>query len=282
MKAIGTATLTLVVSSFVLVRAAEPAATDDAVLMDFVAKSNGQIHALELLPDFGRSPAKRVGGAGAQPVFGRSYQRAKADMALPDSLVTTLGKAVRLGDLEVTPQKVERKRVVFKFPNAQFKPELSEHEALVLHVQLKNVSKDTEFRATDLAFDHLWKDGMHPAATLPYTHLESPSGKRFGGPFKWNPVKKPVANLAEGEFVEGQEDKVLKPGEQIKTLILTDPGDRVPEALKNEKDKLLWRVQFRRGLVVVKDRDVSTTGVIGVRFEVGQIEAKREDQQRSP
>jgi hypothetical protein len=281
MKAIYTATLALVVCSFVHVGAAEPAATDDAVLMDFVAKSNGKIHALELLPDFGSSPAKRVGGAVAQPMFGRSYQRAKADMALPDSLVTTLGKAVRLGDLEVTPQKVERKRVVFKFPNAKFKPELSEHEALVLHVQLKNLSKDTEFRPTDRAFDHLWKDGMHPAAAMPYTYLELPNGKRFCGPFKWIPVKKPVANLADGEFVEGQEDKVLKPDEQIKTVILTDPGDRVPEAPKHEKDKLLWRVQFRRGLVVVKDRDISATGVIGVRFEVGQIEAKV-DQQRSP
>jgi hypothetical protein len=202
-------------------------------------------------------------------------------MALPDSLITTLGKAVRLGDLEVMPQRIERKRVVFKFPNAKFKAELSEHEALVLHVQLKNVSKDTEFRPTDLAFDHLWKDGMHPATALPYTYFELPNGKRYCGPFKWNSVKKQVANPNNGEFAEGQEDKVLKPGEQLKTLILTDPGDRVPEALKNEKDKLLWRVQFRRGLVAGKDRDISATGVIGVRFDVGQIEAKV-DQQRSP
>jgi hypothetical protein len=274
----------LAVSSLFLAGAAEPTLTDDVVLMDFVAKSNGKIHALELLPDFGNSPAKRVDGAAAQPVFGRSYQRPKADMALPDSLITTLGKAVRLGDLEVTPQKIERKRVVFKFRNGQFKPELSEHEALLLHVQLKNVSKDTEFRPTDVAFDHLWKDGMHPATALPYTYLELPNGKRYCGPFKWNSVKKQVANPNNGEFAEGQEEdeKVVRPGEQIKTVILTDPGDRVPEALKNEKDKLFWRVQFRRGLVAVKDRDISATGVIGVRFEVGQIEAKGKDQQHSP
>lgn len=238
-----------------------------------------QIHPLEMMPDLGNPPAKRV-GQNAPPVLAvRSYDRVKADTPLPPHLITLLGQPLTIGDLQVTPVAVEQKRVLFKYRTGTYKPELSEHEALVLHLQLKNVSKDVEFRATDVAFDHIWKDGTNPPAAMPYTYLELSTGKRYCGPFKWNPgLNKNLPGHAAGseEYIEGQEqdNKVLGPGEEIKTAVLTDPVDLVPNALRNQRGKMLWRVQLRRGIVHYKDRDFSTSAVIGVLFDKEDIVKK--------
>ncbi|MBL8795172.1 MAG: hypothetical protein JNM56_14805 [Planctomycetia bacterium] len=155
-------------------------------MLDLVSKSNGKIHPLELLPDLGASPAKRVEGKAATVIQARSVLRVKPDTALPAALTTTLGKPIRVGDLEVTPLKVEQKRVLFKHRSGKYKPELSEQEALFLHLQMKNVSKDSEFCPTDPAFDYLWKEGRHPENAMPYTFLElAGAGKRFSGPSKY-------------------------------------------------------------------------------------------------
>jgi len=155
---------------------------------------------------------------------------------------------------------------------------LSEHEALLLVLQLKNVSKNLEFRPTDLAYDHVWKDG-DPSATMPYTYLElQPSGKRYCSPLKWNATiqKQTPAFVGSDEYFEGQEEwnKILLPGEQMKTSIATDPKDIVPNALRNQKGNLLWRVQLRRGLVNYRDKDHSITCVIGVEFSPNDIQKK--------
>ena len=237
-------------------------------------------HPLEMLPDLGNPPSKRVGGPALPVLSLRSYTRIKADTPLPPNLIVGLGQTLRVGDLEVTPLSVEQKRVLFKYRSGQYKPELSEHEALVLHLQLKNVSKDVEFRPTDVAFDHVWKDGVHPLATMPYTYLEPFAGsKRYCGPLKWNPAQnKNLPGHAAGsdEFVEGQEhdDRVLQPGESIKTMILTDPAERVPDVLRNYNGKMLWRIQLRRGIEHYKDRDFSVTAVIGVEFSKADIVKK--------
>jgi len=71
-------------------------------------------HPLEMLPDLGKPPAKRVGGPNLEPLVLKSYQRTKADTPLPPHLITTLGKSLTVGDLEVTPLAVEQKRLLFK------------------------------------------------------------------------------------------------------------------------------------------------------------------------
>jgi hypothetical protein len=238
-----------------------------------------QIHPLEMLPDLGNPPAKRVGQNPPPVLSVRSYDRVKADTVLPPHLIIPLGEPITIGDLRVTPVSVEQKRVLFKYRTGTYKPELSEHEALVLNLQLKNMSKDVEFRPTDVAFDHIWKDGTHPPAAMPYTYLELSTGKRYCGPFKWNPtLNKNLPSHAAGseEYVEGQEqdNKVLQPGEEIKTCVLTDPADMVANALRNQRGKILWRVQFRRGIVHYKERDFSTSAVIGVLFDKDDIVKK--------
>jgi hypothetical protein len=233
------------------------------------------VHPLEMLPDLGNPPAKRVGQA-APPVLNlSSYVRYKADAVLPPHLLTVLGQPIRVGDLEVTPVSVEQKRVWYKWRTGMYKPELSEFETLVLNLNLKNVSKDIEFRPMDLAYDYLWKEEKnHPVSRLPYTHLELSTGKRYCGPFQW----KPGARSQQGsdEYVDGQEEhnRTLQPGEEMKTVLVLDDKDQVPGALRNYRGKLLWRVQVRRGLVNFKDRDYSVTAVIGVQFEKDEIVRK--------
>jgi hypothetical protein len=74
------------------------------------------------------------------------------------------------------------------------------------------------------------------------------------------------------ETVEGQQHRRLRPQEELTTLICTDPDDHVARLLASARGPLLWRVQVRRGLVPVRDREVSSTAVIGVEFEPDQIQ----------
>jgi hypothetical protein len=236
-------------------------------------------HPLEMLPDLGNPPAKKVGQAPPPVLNLSSYVRYKADAALPPHLITTLGQPIQVGDIEITPLSIEQKRLLFKWRTGQYKPELSEFEALVLNVKLKNLSKDTEFRPLDLSFDYIWKEEKsHPISRLPYTHLEF-NGKRYCGPFQWKASvtkNQPGQFAGSDEYVEGQEEynRVLLPGEEVKTAIVTDPADQVAGALRNYRGKLLWRVQVRRGLVHYKDRDISVAAVIGIQFDKDEIVRK--------
>ena len=66
--------------------------------------------------------------------------------------------------------------------------------------------------------------------------------------------------------------KELKPGEEVDTFICTDYKDHIGRALENYTGDLLWRVQVRRGLIRVRDRDISATAVIGVEFRTQDVE----------
>jgi hypothetical protein len=86
----------------------------------------------------------------------------------------------------------------------------------------------------------------------------------FGGPCNWNPINK-HDDLK--EVVEGQNiDKILRPGEKMDTFVCTDPDDKVAGPLAAYQGPLLYRVRVRRGLVPVRNREISATAVVGVEF----------------
>jgi hypothetical protein len=93
----------------------------------------------------------------------------------------------------------------------------------------------------------------------PYTFLEveqAPLLRFYGG-----------AIDAAGDPVEGMTyAKALEPGEKMTTLVCTDPDADVKKALRDYHGPWLWRVQVRRGLVQVRDREVSATAVVGIEF----------------
>jgi hypothetical protein len=227
-------------------------------------------HPLEFLPDWpGENPGTKRTGSGKS---GSLLDRVRPEETkLPARLRVALNKSIQIGSLQVTPLKVEKRRITYRYDPPSHKPETSRNEALVLTLRLKNTSADEQFYPTDPGFNPKWDAGK----PKPYTFLEIGSKHFFGGPIDWQP-KPPGAAKSKGirEFVDGQEkdQQPLSPQEERVTVITTNPDDTdVLSALKTHTGPLLWRVQLRRGLVKHKDKEYSVSAVVGVEFSASDI-----------
>lgn len=194
---------------------------------------------LEQLPD--SKP-----GAGAP-------KRVKFDAPLPEKLKTTLDpkspKPLRIGDIEVTPLRVER-------------AEEGGRQLLTLSLKLVNASQDLAFDPLPQGF--LDYQPISQADLKPYTFLRFGDETAYGGYVE--PVKSPKRD-AKHPFTG-----VLLPGEEATVRLRTHPRNTgAIERLDRFKGPVVWRVQVRRGFVKVKDRDVSATAVIGVRIDPANI-----------
>jgi hypothetical protein len=228
-----------------------------------------QVHPLEALPDQGDNQGAQHGRR-----TGVLEKMPTPDQDLPSRLRVSLGNSIRIGDIEVTPTKVERRRIRFKQEGGD--PDPTDQETLALHLRLRNVSDDVYFKPLDSYFDRRWKLSK-PAGIMPYTFLTLGDKRFFGGPLDWQPH-----STAKGDrfreprmLVVGQDhDKELGPGEEMNTFICTDPQDRATATLDKLKDKgpYLWRFQVRRGLVQVGDRELSATAVVGVEFKRADVQ----------
>jgi hypothetical protein len=228
-----------------------------------------QVHPLEALPDQGDNQGaqhgRRTGALDKMPT---------PDQDLPSRLHVALGKSIRIGDIEVTPTRVERRRIRFKQEGGDADP--TDHESLALHLRLRNVSEDVYFKPLDSYFDRRWKLSK-PAGIMPYTFLTLSDKRFFGGPLDWQPHSASKGDRFRDPrmLVVGQDhDKELGPGEEMTTFICTDPQDKATAALDKMKDKgpYIWRVQVRRGLVQVGDRELSATAVVGVEFNRSDVQ----------
>src|SRR5579871_1718122 len=200
-----------------------------------------QHHPLEFLPDWpGEHPGATRKG---QEKVSSVYERVTPESPLPARLRVGLHKTLRIGSLEVTPEKVEKKKVVFCYDPPKYKPEPSSADALVLTLHLKNVSRDEVFYPTDPGFEARWTPGQ----PKPYTFLELGSKKFFGGAIDWElTARKPGPKGAAREYVQGQEfdNQPLEPGAQRDTVVCTDPNnDEVTQTLQKNSGPLLWRVR---------------------------------------
>lgn len=245
-----------------------------AVLMTVVAityfkKSRDQdsLHPLELIPDLigeYRNSAKKSGSRSlylppAAPDPNRPF---------PPHLTTALGKPIVLGDLEVTPLKIEQRPLVaYRLKKDSSDPEkiVFGKDSLVLHLKLRNISKDVEFQPTDPFFDRRPRDG----SDKPYTLIEVRGKAYFGGVIEYVTETGHIVR----EWLEGQEDDTqpLKPGDERRTVVATHPKEPVIEALGSHEGKALWRVHLRRGLYNFKGNDLSMTGVVGVEFTADDV-----------
>jgi len=209
----------------------------------------------ELLPD-------REGdlkGAKHQQQTAVIYDRVQPERSVPDKLKVDLGGTIRIGDVEITPQKVELRRVEFRRPGVA--PEPASDDSLVLHLLFQNISQDVVFSPTDPFFDRSWKGIV--SGKKPYTGLNIGQECLWGGALSWRAGQRPE----ERDSIAGQQYKMLQPGEQLATLVCTDPQEHVGRLLANYRGDLVWRVQVRRGLVQVRDREYPATAVIGVQFK---------------
>src|SRR5262249_29621392 len=103
----------------------------------------------------------------------RSFQMPAHDSPLPARVRVPLGRPVELGDLEVLAERVEQKPITFLYRGRGRNPEpATDGDSLVLHLRLKNISRDVFFHPTDPYFDRRWIEGKD-VWPPPYTILEA-------------------------------------------------------------------------------------------------------------
>jgi hypothetical protein len=217
-------------------------------------------HPLEILPDT-EGDNKGAAGRGAKHSSTRTWWP-DPDQPLAPAMCVGLGQTLAVGDLEVRPEKVERRRLGWEIDQA-FDPFPS--DVLSLTLRLRNRSQDVTFKPMDRYFARARSsDPNRPQ----YTLLEMGGRRFFGGPLDWK---------RRNEFVKGQAvNKELKPGDEMTTFVCTNPDDHAVKALDAYDGPLLWHVQLRRGLVrwTTKDgvdREDPATTVVGVEFTSADV-----------
>ena len=205
-----------------------------------------------------------------QKVFNRprSMDVKTATGPLLPERITRLGEKLQVGDLEITPLKVDRR--IVSVISKGFPAEPSRAPSLLLHLNLKNISSNVVFQPMDSYFDRKW---MSKAEQPPLTLLELFEPGRtirfFGGPAEYHPPPAKNSNARPPEEVEGANtSRVLHPGEEVETFVCTDGDDKTAvDAVENYRGKLLWRVHLRRGIITVDAHHlVPVSSVIGVEF----------------
>jgi hypothetical protein len=176
----------------------------------------------------------------------------------PERPPIKLGETFQIGGLEVTPLEVVRQKVPFSFYRGARGYE-SYDEVLVLRVRLKNIS-NIVFHPHDPVFNRAYRQGVQP-----YTFL-SIGDKRFYG----------IVSDPTTERVRGQNFGELLPEEEMETLFIAAhdaSNGRVMDEIKKlpPSEKLIWRIQLRKGRENVRGRWVWATTVIPVEFRVQDI-----------
>jgi DNA-directed RNA polymerase subunit RPC12/RpoP len=219
-----------------------------------------QVHPLEAIPDQGENK-------GASRTKSSSIKWPDPAQRLPDRLKVELGQAFRLGDLEVIPEKVERRQIQYESTAKNAPQDSTQFDVLALVLRLKNISKDVVFKPMDPYFTRQWRPKN--GGLMPYTYLSLGDHTAYGGPLSLQEMHDHHLGVVDQNL-----NKELQPGEEMTTFVCTDPEDPVSRILDQRKDKetLIWRVQVRRGLVQVHDREVPATAVIGVQFSQENIQ----------
>jgi hypothetical protein len=225
-------------------------------------------HPLEILPDLDGDNAGNA-KRGKQSSF--QYKGTDPDSPLAPQSRVGLGKTLAVGDLEVTPEKVERRRQVWVTGT---KEQPFPEDVLTLTLRLRNRSADVTFKPMDRFFSRKWPT-KNKAQNKPYTYLEMGEQKFYGGPLDWVPLAKASSDWI--YYLQGQNvDEELKPGQDMTTFFCTDPEQHVVKAVEGYRGKLVWRLHLRRGLVKWTtrngvERDDPATTVVGVEFTAADI-----------
>jgi hypothetical protein len=160
--------------------------------------------------------------------------------------ITSLGKPLRLGSLELTPLGVRSQRVVLDralLDGGRRNVRDGGAAALVLRLRLRNLSSDAIFAPLDEAFIRERDHGS------PESFIETGNDERI--------YIFPLAIQSEWS-IRGQAFPVLKPGESAETMVVSSP-----EARGRAADPMTWRVRLRTGL--------DETEVVGVQFRIADI-----------
>jgi hypothetical protein len=170
--------------------------------------------------------------------------RPEAAAPLPSRNMATLGKAVRVGDLEVTPRIITRRPVSLVRLDGTRRGTRRVQGALVLRLEFMNLSPDRSFSPIDLAFvrDSSLADDQ--------SFIETSDGRRIS--------MYRLATESEWSIWE-QTFPRLNPGESAETIVVSVPVER-----KDLTGTLTWHVKLRTSTY--------QTDVLGVRFTARDLE----------
>jgi hypothetical protein len=229
-------------------------------------------NSLEILPDIEGDNAGAAKHGGKRSSRNTNWDDPLSPLAA--NLRVRLGGTLAVGDLEVTPRKVERKRISYAVGQTK---ERAPEDSLAVYLRLRNRSRDVVFKPMDRFFARARPTALD--AIPQYTILEMGDRKFYGGPLNWVPLaaaRKPNSQ-AGIEYVDQQVvNQELQPGEVMETFVCTNPKDKAAKALDGYQGPLLWRVQLRRGLVKWTTRagvarEDSATTVVGVEFTSADV-----------
>jgi len=169
---------------------------------------------------------------------------------IPPANTTTLGKTIRIGELDVTPLEIDYRPVelIRSFDTDDYRRDYRREESssLILKLRLTNVSADHQFAPLDRS---LIRDQSSP---LDRTYIATSGAGKIS--------LFPLAVDSEWS-IPGQSFAVVKSGDTADTLIASEPVTE--DRLQGE---LTWRIRLRVGLY--------RTDLVGVRFSKRDLGAR--------
>ena len=129
-------------------------------------KTHQSPHPLEMLPD--------LEGDGKGATRGKSsslhYDIHFPEKDLPRHLLVPLGGTLAVGDLEVTPCKVEKRRITLRTKGST-QADTPLENCLAVELRLRNRSADVFFKPMDRFFTRTWKPNSGGSGAMPFTML---------------------------------------------------------------------------------------------------------------
>jgi hypothetical protein len=212
-------------------------------------------HPLSTIPDnFGEFPPAERKKASAT--------RFPVDGALPASQKAAIGGKIEVGQLEIVPVQIEKRKLTIVREGEKRPVEVPAGEGLVLRLRVKNTSSDLPIYPLDPAFQR-----RETADDTPASRLVVGKETFVGGPITWPFVR----TTREYEKEQEAETRPLLPGETREYVVCSPANPRIFEAVKYAKESSLWRVQVRRGLIDFHGKNVPVTAIIGVEFQRADV-----------
>jgi len=213
-------------------------------------------HPLSTVPDtygeFGPAQRKNPGSV-----------RVNGDLELPKDQRAQLGQTLKVGQLEVTPKEIVRRRLMIVADRgAGEQPPQPLGTALVMKLEVANKS-GVPIYPMDPAFLR-----TSDAKNQPLTRLVVGQRTWYGGAIPW-PFVNPIVRRREQQQQNDYEP--LGPNESREYVVFTDTNPDLLKAVTAARDSMQWRVQVRSGAVDVDGKSYPVTSVFAVDFRNTEI-----------
>jgi hypothetical protein len=187
------------------------------------------------------------------------------DGELPAAQRAGLGQTVSIGQLEVQPVRVEKRRlgIVLERPKGPPQPPEFTNPALVLTLSIRNTG-DLAIYPMDPAFTR-----RATANDKPITRLVVGKETFAGGYIEW-PLD-PERIRKKIEVQQANDSIPLRPGETREYVVFTDAKPEIVGAVETATEPVQWRVEVRRGLIEFRGEEIPVTAIIGVDFKGSDV-----------